>query len=218
MLHENAGRDHVIGIKRTGLDQMLDFGDGDATGRRHHGVEVPRGPSIHKVSDPIAFPGAHERKIGANRGLEHIVLSVDQPSLLPFRDNRPVGRRREKAADAGAAGANALGKRALRHELDFQFAAQILPLELLVLANIGRHHLPHLVRLQQDANAEIVHARVVADDGQIPGAARVQGLNEVFGNPAEPEAAHQNRRTVGHERHGGFGAGQHFIHVGLLKL
>ena len=63
--------------------------------------------------------------------------------------------------------------------------AQELALELLVLADVGRDHLADLARPEQHADAEIVDAGVVADDGQSLGAARVQGGDQVFGNAAQ---------------------------------
>jgi hypothetical protein len=44
-----------------------------------------------------------------------------------------VARGREKGRDAGAAGADALGKGALRRELNLKFAANVLALKFLVL-------------------------------------------------------------------------------------
>ena len=57
-----------------------------------------------------------------------------------------AGRRVERR-DAGAAGAQPLGQRALRHQLDLELAGEELALELLVLADVGRDHLPDLPRL-----------------------------------------------------------------------
>ena len=51
----------------------------------------------------------------------------------------PVGVK--NAADAGAGGAHPLREGALRHELDLDFLLQVLPLEFLVLADVGRDHL-----------------------------------------------------------------------------
>ena len=48
------------------------------------------------------------------------------------------------------------------HELDLELAREVLPLELLVLADVARDHLPDLLVAQQDAEAEVVDAAVVA--------------------------------------------------------
>ena len=73
----------------------------------------------------------------------------------------------KKAGNAGAAGADALGQRALRVEFELEFAGEILLGEKLVLADIGRDHLPDLPRFQQHAEADAVDAGIVGDDGQI---------------------------------------------------
>jgi hypothetical protein len=54
----------------------------------------------------------------------------------------------------------------------------------------------HLSRLQQQSHAEIVHAGIVADDGEVLGAAVDQGLDQVFRNAAESESAARNRHAI----------------------
>src|SRR5262245_45545687 len=212
VMHESTARDDMIGIDRARLDELLDLGNGDTRCRRHHRIEIPGRSSIDQIAYAIAFPGVNEREVGTDRSLEHMVFAVDQSGLFPFGDDRTEGGRREESANAGAAGANPLGKGPLRDELDLEFAGQILSLELLVLADVGRNHSPDLSRPQQNADAEIVDAGVVADDGQIAGATRVQRLNEVLWNAAQTKAAHQNRCAVRHQRHIVFRTGQHFVH------
>ena len=56
VLHEDAGRDDVVGIERARLDQVLDLGDRDARGRRHHRIEVARRPPVDEVAEPVALP------------------------------------------------------------------------------------------------------------------------------------------------------------------
>ena len=60
-----------------------------------------------------------------------------------------------------------LGEGALRTELDLEFAGQELPLEFLVLADIGRDHLLHLPRAQQLAEPFIVDPGIVRGDGEV---------------------------------------------------
>src|SRR5262245_7348275 len=165
--HEDPRRDHVIGIDGAGFDELLHLGNRDAAGRRHDRVEVSRGSPIREIAHPIALPRAHESEVGAKGRLEHVMLAVDQARLLALGDNRSVGRRREKSADSGAAGANALRKRTLRDEFDLELSAQILTFEFPVFADVGGNHLPHLTRFQQDADTEVVDAGVVADDRQV---------------------------------------------------
>jgi hypothetical protein len=75
---------------------------------------------------------------GTQRALHHVRLAVELAGFLAFGDDR---------ADAGAGveGRNrrrrrraAFGQRALRRELQFQLARQVLALELLVLAHVSR--------------------------------------------------------------------------------
>ena len=87
-----------------------------------------------------------------------------------------------------------------------------LPLEFLVLADVGRDHLADLPRAQQRADAVIVDAGVVADDGEVLGAAAMQRGDQVFGNAAEPEAAHHDGGAIGNDGDRLVGGGQHFVH------
>ena len=212
VLHENAWRDDVIRIDGAGLDQVLHFGDGDARGGRHHGIEVARRSPIDQITHAVAFPRLDEGEVGAQRVLEDVGLAVNRPRLLALGDERAVSRRREEAADAGAARPNPLGKRPLGHQLDLDLAAQELALELLVLADVGRDHFLDLPRLHEHAHAGFVHAGIVADYGEPAGPACVQRLDEVFGNAAEAEAAHHDRRPVRNDGDGFGRAGDHFVH------
>ena len=135
-------------------------------GGGHHRVEVARGLPIHEVAVAVALPRAHEREVRLERQLEHVGSSVDHARLLALGHQRAVAGRREEAADACPAGANALRERALRHQLDLELAGEELPLELAVLADVGRDHLADLPGLEQTAQAEVVDAGVVADHGE----------------------------------------------------
>src|SRR5215831_7732799 len=42
-LHVDARRVDLVGLEVARLDELLDLGDGDLRGGRHHGVEVARG-------------------------------------------------------------------------------------------------------------------------------------------------------------------------------
>ena len=119
-----------------------------------------------------------------------------------------------EAGNAGAAGAQLLGERALRRQLQLELARQHLALELLVLADVGGDHLRDLPGLEQQTHAEIVHAGVVADDGQALDAALHQRLDQVLGNAAQAEAAGGDRDVVPHEPLEGGGGGRiHFLHL-----
>ena len=78
----------------------------------------------------------------------------------------PYAGRGEEGRDAGAAGADALGQRALRIELDLELTGKEGLFEQLVLADVGRDHLLDLPGLQQHAEPRR-RRRVVGDDGQV---------------------------------------------------
>jgi hypothetical protein len=84
----------------------------------------------------------------------------------------------------------------LRRQYQFQFARQHLALELLVLTHVAGDDFLHLPRLQQKPHAEIIDAGVVADDGQVLGAAVDQCLDEIFRDAAEAESACGNGHAV----------------------
>src|SRR5690606_6937067 len=99
--------------------------------------------------------------------------------------------------NTGPAGAQALGQGTLRVELQLQFAGQILPLELLVLAHIGRNHLADLPGFQQLAEAETVDAGIVGRRGTTPAPAVTQRSDRGLGNAAQAEAADRKGLRVG---------------------
>ena len=161
------GRCTWSGIDRADLDQLLDFGDADLAGHRAGRVEVARGLAEHEVAGCVGLPRLDQRHVGLQRGFHHVVLAVELARFLAFGDDRAVAGAGEERRDARAARAQALGQRALRIEFEFQFAGQVLALEFLVLADVGRNHLADLARGQQQAEAEAVDAGVVGDDGQV---------------------------------------------------
>jgi len=69
--------------------------------------------------------------------------------LLAFGDDGADAGASVEARNSGAAGAHAFGQRALGAELDLEFAGQELALELGVLADVARDHLPDLVGFEQ---------------------------------------------------------------------
>src|SRR5581483_239341 len=216
VLHENPWRDDVIRIDGAGLDELLDFRDRHAARRRHHRIEVARGAPVHEVAGAVAFPRLDEGEVCPERRLEHVRLAPDRPRFLALGDDRPVAGGREESADAGAGGAYPFGEGSLRNELDLQLPAQKLPLELLVLADVGRDHLRDLTPAQQDPEAEVVDARVVADERQPFRSAVAQRVNEIFGDAAETEAADENARTVGDEGDRLLGRRQHLVHPSII--
>src|SRR5690606_26296399 len=126
------------------------------------------------------------------------VAVVELACLLALGHHRAVAGAGEEGRDPGAAGAQALGQGALGIELELEFAAQVLALELLVLADVGRDHLADLPSLEQLAEAEAVHARVVGDDGEVLHARIAQRGDQRLGDAAQAEAADREGLAVGH--------------------
>src|SRR5205814_907356 len=111
-----------------------------------------------------------------------------------------------------AARTDALGQRPLRIELHFELTGQVLPLELLVLADIARDHLPHLLALQKDPQTLIGGSAVVRDDGEALHALLVDGGDEVFRVAAEAEAPGHDHRAILKVANRLVGARDNFIH------
>ena len=73
-------------------------------------------------------------EVGDDAALHDVVLAVELALLLAFADHGAGAGLGEEGRNAGAAGADALGQRALRIELDLELAGEILRGEHLVLA------------------------------------------------------------------------------------
>ena len=157
-------------------------------------------------------------QIGDQAGLHHVLLAVELADFLALGDQGADAGLGEEGGDAGAAGAEALGQGALGIELDLQFAGQELLGEGLVLADIGRDHLPDLPGLQQHAQADIVDAGIVGDHGQTLHAAVPDGLDQGFRNAAKAEAAGHDRHIVEKQSlKGALGVGMDLLHA-ILPL
>ncbi len=147
-------------------------------------------------------------------GLEDVILAVEFLRLLALGQFGAECRPRVKPRDSRAARAQPLGQRALWDELEIELAGQHLAFELLVLAHVGGHDFFHLARLEEHAHAEVVHARIVADDGEAFDSALMQRGDEIFRDAAEPKAAGGDRHVVVEETgQGGLGVGVNFAHV-----
>ena len=183
------------------LDQLLDLGDRDPPAVADHRVEVARGLPVDEVAEAVGLPRGHEGEVADDAALEDVLPPVEFAGLLPLGDDRAVAAGVKKAGDARAAGADPLGERPLRAELQLELAGQVLPLELGVLPDVGRDHLPDLSLPEEDPEAPVVHAAVVRDAGQSRHVALGERQDEVLGDAAEAEAADDERgagRDVGH--------------------
>ena len=126
-------------------------------------------------------------------------LAVDLALLLALGDDRARAGARVETVDARAAGANALGQRALRIELELELLREILALEFLVLADVRGNHLADLPRLEQQPEPEAVDAGIVGDHREIARARVAQRDDEVLRNAAQAEAAGHHRHAIARE-------------------
>ena len=195
-LHIDARGDDVIGIDLARRHQMLHLGDGHLAGGRHHRVEVSRGLAVDEIAFVVRLPGVDEGDVGDEAPLHHIVLAIEGAGLLALGDDGAIARLGEEGRDARAARADALGQRALGVELQLQLAREKLLGEELVLAHIGGDHLPDLARLQQDAKANAIDARIVGDDGEIFGAGVLDRHDQGLGNAAQAKAARHDGHAI----------------------
>src|SRR5262249_14650628 len=113
-LHVDAGRVDLIGVELSDVDELLDLGDGDAPGGGAHRVEVARRLSIDEVAPAVALPRLDDGEVAGDRLLEHARAAVPHARLLALGALGAVAGRRVERGDAGAAGAQPLGERALR--------------------------------------------------------------------------------------------------------
>ena len=167
-LHVNAGRDGC------GRDRCRRAGTRCSTSATVTlpavaiiGLKLRAVLRIDEIAFRVALPGVDEREVGDQAALHDIGLAVELAHLLALGDHGADAGLGEEGRDAGAAGADALGERALRVEFDLELAGEDMLREHLVLADIGRDHLLDLPGLEQQAEAAAVDARIVGDDGQI---------------------------------------------------
>ena len=91
------------------------------------------------------------------------------------------------------------------------------PGEVLVLAHVGRDHLLHLARVEELAQAHAVDARIVGHDGQALHAGDPHRLDQLVGDPAQPEAAAHDHHVVPQEpRQGARRIRKYLFHQAVL--
>ena len=128
----------VVGIDGAHRHQLLDLGDADLGRRRHHRIEVPRRLAIDEVARGVALPRLHQREVADQAALHDVFMAVEDLGLLALGDLGADAGLGVEGGDARAAGAAALGQRALRVELDLELALEVELGEGLVLADVGR--------------------------------------------------------------------------------
>ena len=158
-------------------------------GGRHHRIEIARRLAEDEIALGVAFPGVYDGDIGEEAALHDICRAVEFARLLAFGDDGADAGPRKEGGDAGAAGADALGQRALRIEFELKLAGKIKLLEQLVLADIGRDHLLDLARFEQKPEPGAIDAGVVRNDGEALGAGIAQRMDQRRRNAAKAETA-----------------------------
>ena len=125
----------------------------------------------------------------------------------------PDAGRGVEGRDAGAAGAQPLGQRALRGQLDLQLAGEVEPGQLLVAADERADRAADPAGVEQHAERLVVDAAVVGDRGEVAGALLEQRVDERDRDTAEPEPADGERGAVGDVGDGLAGRGHDLVHA-----
>ena len=185
-----------VRVERSGRNDLFDLHDADPAAHGRGRIEVPRGLAEDAVAGFIGFPGFHDGQVGEDALFHDVGLAVEVLVLLALGDHGADAGLGIESGDARAAGAHAFGQGALRVELDLEFSAQVLPHEFVVLAHVGGHHLPDLVRVEQFAEAETVDTAIVRRDGEILHAAVDNGVNQQFRDAAEAKTASRDEHSV----------------------
>ena len=167
-------------------------------GRRHQRAEVARGLVVDQVAVAVGGPALDQGEVGGQPVLQHVVAAVEGALLLALLERRADRGARVEGGDAGAAGADALGQRALRHELELGAPAAV---ELGEDRRVGRarvraDHLRDAPGLDQRRQADLAAAGVVVDDGQVGGALVDQRVDQLDRAAGLAEAADHHRRAV----------------------
>src|SRR5215469_3718917 len=115
--------------------QLAEFGDvlrlydGELARRRDDRIEVPPGVAIDAIAPAVGAPGFDWRHIPDDRLLQDAFPPVDDSRLLALGEQSAAAGRCEESRDAGAASADALGERPLRHDRQFDLTARVDLLE-----------------------------------------------------------------------------------------
>ncbi len=91
-------------------------------------------------------------------------------------------------------------------------------LEEFIFADVGGDHFLDLALLEQHADAEIVDASIVADDGEVLRAFAPDSSDQVLRDATEPEAAHEDGSAIVELLNGGVRGGDAFVHTVLRSV
>ena len=84
----------------------------------------------------------------------------------------------------------------MRAEFDFELTCQILPLELLVLADIGGDHFLDLLSTEQLADTLVIDPGVIRYKCQTGNTAVANRIQQALGQPAQAETAAGDQDVV----------------------
>mmetsp|Transcript_45084 Transcript_45084/g.59776 ORF Transcript_45084/g.59776 Transcript_45084/m.59776 type:complete len:247 (+) Transcript_45084:655-1395(+) len=152
----DRGQVNAIGVELTIWNDLFHLDDASASSCGDRRVEVTGRLSELHVAGLVSAPGLHESEVAGDRLLENVLLTTVSASLARHRRNHSSqtiatkadgeaalldksanASRREESRDASASSSALLCKSALGHKFDLELAAQVLALELFVLAHIG---------------------------------------------------------------------------------
>lgn len=176
-LDVDSRRIDAVRIQTAGLDQFLYFCDRYVSRGGHHWIEVSCGSPVNQIAQRVSPPGLNQCELRAQWQFQDVVPSIPGSRFLVFCRDGTVPGRSVKAADSRAARPNAFRQGSLGAQLDLQFPIPHQLFKGSVFADIARDHLLHLLIAQEEPNAEILGAGVVADHRQISNPLITQRLN-----------------------------------------
>src|SRR5690606_37145287 len=195
-LHIDARQMNGVGVEAPDGNNLFDLCDADLRRGRHRLVEVAHGLAEDEVPALVCFPALDDRKVCKDAAFEDIVLAVERADFLALGDRSADAGSGVKSRNTRAASAAAFRERTLRAEFDLEFACEILPLEFLVLADIGGDHLPDLARAQELAEPFAVDAGIVARDGEVLDPGVPDRVDQPLGYAAKAKATSANLHSV----------------------
>src|SRR5579863_5109797 len=109
-MHENRGRDDMLGFDRADRNNFVDFHDRGCRSRSHDGIEIPRGEAVREIAQFIGGLGLDESIVRVDGHLEDAALPLDDALFFAGSDLRAYANSRIKSAKARGGGAHAFAK------------------------------------------------------------------------------------------------------------
>ncbi|QTK82670.1 Hypothetical protein AT6N2_L1987 [Agrobacterium tumefaciens] len=192
---ENARRHDMLRIDLAGGDDLRDLRNGSFRGHAHQRVKIAPGLVVDKVAIGVAKLGLDDGKVGLQPALLHIGAAVKLRDNLALRQFSAKPGRGVESRNARTARADALGKRALRHQFQLDFAGQIAIGEgaRIRRAREGADHLPDHARIDHRGDADTAIAGIVIDDSQVLGAFVDECVDQLDRRAGAAETADHDR-------------------------